>query len=91
MSILGDDLSQAAELTSELWSAKLKAEYMVHKRLMKHIDRAVESRIPWMILVGERELKEGIVKLRDTTTREEIPVPRNRIVEELQTRLTPAS
>lgn len=88
MSILGDDLSQAAELVSELWNAKMKAEYMVNKRVMKHIDRAVESRIPWMILVGERELNEGIVKLRDTTTREEISVPRSRIVEELQRRLS---
>ncbi|RVW82931.1 Histidine--tRNA ligase, cytoplasmic [Vitis vinifera] len=60
-------------------------------RPTKHFDRAEESRIPWMILVGEREQNEGIVRLRDTTTREEILVPRSRIVEELQRRLTPSS
>ncbi|KAL6315297.1 hypothetical protein AAG906_000387 [Vitis piasezkii] len=91
VSIFGNDLSQAAELVSELWNAKLKAEYMVNKRPTKHFDRAEESRIPWMILVGEREQNEGIVRLRDTTTREEILVPRSRIVEELQRRLTPSS
>ena len=29
MSILGDDLFQAVELASELWHAKIKAEYLV--------------------------------------------------------------
>lgn len=91
MSILGDNLSQAAELVSELWDAKVKAEYMVNKRVMKHIDRAVESGIPWMILVGERELNEGIVRLKDTTTKEDISIPRSRILEELQRRLSPST
>ncbi|KAK9982932.1 hypothetical protein SO802_032457 [Lithocarpus litseifolius] len=40
VSELGDDLTQAAELVSELWNAKVKAEYFVYKRVMKHIDRA---------------------------------------------------
>ena len=34
VSILGDDLSLGAELASELWDAKVKAEYMLDKRLM---------------------------------------------------------
>ncbi|KAK9270715.1 hypothetical protein L1049_026298 [Liquidambar formosana] len=91
VSILGDDLSQAAELVSELWNAKLKAEYMVSKRVMKHIDRAKESRIPWMVIVGERELNEGVVKLRDIEAKEEDTVPRSRIVDELKRRLSSIS
>ncbi|XP_043697010.1 histidine--tRNA ligase, cytoplasmic-like [Telopea speciosissima] len=87
VSILGEDLSQAAELTSELWQAKLKVEFMVNKRVMKHIDRAKESRIPWMVIVGEREQNEGIVKLKDIEANKEEVVPRNRIVEELRRRL----
>ncbi|XP_057972949.1 histidine--tRNA ligase, cytoplasmic [Malania oleifera] len=87
VAILGDDLSQAAELVSELWNAKLKAEYMVNKRVMKHIDRAKESRIPWMIIVGEREINEGIVKLKDIEANKEEVVPRSKVVEELQRRL----
>nr|DAD38187.1 TPA_asm: hypothetical protein HUJ06_008828 [Nelumbo nucifera] len=87
VSILGEDLSQAAELASELWNAKLKAEYMVNKRVMKHIDRAKESKIPWMVIVGEREQNEGIVKLKDIEANKEEVVPRNNIVEELQRQL----
>ncbi|BFG40493.1 hypothetical protein CerSpe_267670 [Prunus speciosa] len=88
VSVLGDDLTQAAELASELWAAKVKAEYLVNKRVSKHFDRAKESRIPWMIIVGERELNEGVVRLKDIEAAEESIIPRSRIVEELQKRLS---
>ncbi|KAF5479376.1 hypothetical protein F2P56_000207 [Juglans regia] len=87
VSILGDDLTQAAELATELWNARLKAEYLVNKRVMKHIDRARESRIPYMVIVGERELNEGIVKLKDVEAAKEEEIPRSKLVEELKRRL----
>lgn len=89
VSILGDDLTQAAELVSELWNAKVKAEYFVNKRVMKHIDRARESRIPWMVIVGEREMNEGIVVLKDVEAAKEDKIPRSNLVEELKRRLNP--
>ncbi|KAE8022261.1 hypothetical protein FH972_008076 [Carpinus fangiana] len=87
VSILGDDLTQAAELVSELWDAELRAEYLVNKRVMKHIDRAKDSRIPWMVIVGEQEMKEGIVKLKDIEAAKEEKIPRSMVVEELKRRL----
>ncbi|XP_031255575.1 histidine--tRNA ligase, cytoplasmic-like [Pistacia vera] len=87
VALLGDKLPQAAELVSELWNAKVKAEFMVHKKVMKLIDRARESKIPWMVIVGERELNEGIVKLKNIDTTVEETVPRSKFVEELQRRL----
>ncbi|KAK7861612.1 histidine--trna ligase [Quercus suber] len=84
-----DDLTQAAELVSELWNAKVKAEYFVNKRVMKHIDRARESRIPWMVIVGEREMNEGIVILKDIEAAKEDKIPRSSLVEELKRRLNP--
>nr|GMC77343.1 histidine--tRNA ligase, cytoplasmic [Ipomoea batatas] len=87
VSILGDDLNLASEIASELWDAKLKAEFLVNKRVTKHFDRAKESKIPWIVIVGERELSEGIVKLKDVSAAKEYPVPRNNLVEELRNRL----
>lgn len=87
MAVLGDDLILAAELTSELWNAGVKAECSIHKKIGKHFDRANESRIPWMIIAGEREVKEGIVKLRDLNAKSEEDIPRSRLLEELQRRL----
>ncbi|KAK4488942.1 hypothetical protein RD792_004733 [Penstemon davidsonii] len=84
VSILGDDLALGAELVSEMWDADLEAEFMINKRVRKHIDRAIDSKIPYMVIVGEQELNEGIVKLKDVTAGTEDKVPRNQIVEKLQ-------
>ncbi|XP_023536635.1 histidine--tRNA ligase, cytoplasmic-like [Cucurbita pepo subsp. pepo] len=89
VSILGDDLTQAAELASEIWSAKLNAEFLINKRVMKHIDRAKESRIPWIVFLGEREVSEGIVKLKNVETFEEVTILRSNIIDELKKRLAP--
>lgn len=88
MAILGDDLSLAAELVSELWRARVKAEYMVNKRVKKHIERAIASRIPLMVIVGEREVNEGVVKLKDVEAATEDEIRREILVEELQRRLS---
>lgn len=87
VSILGDDSALAAELVGELWNAKVKAEFMIHKKVMKHIDRARDSRIPWMVLVGERELSEGVVKLKDVVAAIDYEVPRGNLVNDLCRRL----
>lgn len=87
VSILGDDLSLGAELVSELWDAKLKAEYMIHKRVNKHIDRALGAKIPYMVIVGDQEVSRGTVILKDVTAATQTEVPRNGLVAELQRRL----
>ncbi|RZC51498.1 hypothetical protein C5167_019926 [Papaver somniferum] len=65
VSILGEDLGLAAELVSELWGAKIKAEYLVNKRFEKHIKSAMESRIPFMVIVGEQKNTRGVVRIED--------------------------
>ncbi|WCJ34824.1 Histidine--tRNA ligase cytoplasmic [Euphorbia peplus] len=90
LSILGDKskLSLAAELAGELWNAKIKAEYIVSTRFSKHMDRAKESRVPWMVLVGDKELERGIVKVKNLETTQEEEVPRSDFASELKRRLS---
>ena len=88
VAILGKDLTLAAELVSELWDAKIKAEFGLTKRVMNHITRAKQSGIPWMVIVGESELLEGVVKLKNIEANEEEAIQRDKIVEELQRRLS---
>nr|GFB70859.1 histidine--tRNA ligase, cytoplasmic [Tanacetum cinerariifolium] len=47
------------------WDAKLKAENLVGKKQLKHLAHATEFGIPWMVIVGEQEIKKGVVKLRN--------------------------
>lgn len=87
VAILGKDLILASELVSELWDAKIKAEFGLTKRVMNHINRAKQSGIPWMVIVGESELNKGVVKLKNIEANQEEEVPRKKIIEELQRRL----
>lgn len=77
----------AAELTSKLWSAKLKAEFVVSTRFDKIISRANDSKIPWMVLVRDRELETGKVKIKNLETKIEEEVPLSAFVDEVNNRL----
>ncbi|GJR03996.1 histidine--tRNA ligase, cytoplasmic [Tanacetum coccineum] len=83
VSILGDDLSLAAKLVSMCWDAKLKAEFLVNKRLSKHFDRAKEFGISWIVMVGEQEITKGVVKLKNKDAQVEKEVPTSDFVDEL--------
>lgn len=89
--LLGKDLALAAELVSELWNAKLKAEFAVAKKVVKQIDRAIQSGIPLMVIVGDSELEQGVANIKELATNTQVTVPRDQVVEELQKRLNVAS
>ncbi|XAR74062.1 Histidine--tRNA ligase [Bertholletia excelsa] len=88
VAILGDDLSLAAELVSEFWNARIKAEYSISRRMTKHMERAKSSGIPWLVFVGERELTEKVANLKNLEAAGKgEDIPRDKLVEELQSRL----
>ncbi|CAL9093114.1 unnamed protein product [Musa textilis] len=87
VAILGKDLTLAAEIVGELWDAKIKAEFGLTKRVMNHINRAKQSGIPWMVIVGESEVSSGIFKLKNIEANQEEEIPREKFVEELRRRL----
>ncbi|CAH8331830.1 unnamed protein product [Eruca vesicaria subsp. sativa] len=91
VSVMEDNkLGVAAELVSELWEAGITAEYLVTKRRGKHFDRARSAgcEIPWMVIVGKKELSEGVnVTLRKMDEGSEESVPRDRFVAKLLERL----
>jgi histidyl-tRNA synthetase len=89
VSILGSDVAVGAKLVGELWDARVKAEFLVHPGRSKHFDYAKKNRIPWIIVVGEQEIKEGTVQLKSMETGNDvnINIPRENFVEELQKRL----
>ena len=89
VSILGNDLTLAAELAGELWDAGVKAEFLVNKRRQKHFDFAKESRIPWMVIVGEQEIKEGVVQLKNLEASNDVTIPRDQFAEQVRSRLNP--
>jgi len=91
VSILGNDVPLAAKLVGELWDDGVKTEFLVHKRRSKLFYYAKVSRIPWMILVGEQEIKERTVQLISLESGNDvnINIPRKNLVKELRKRLNP--
>ncbi|WJX42680.1 histidine--tRNA ligase [Trifolium repens] len=87
VSILGNDVRLAGELAGELWDARVKAEFLVNKRIQKHFDYATKERIFWMILVDEKQIKDGTVQLKRLEAGKFVNIsnpPRENFVEELK-------
>ncbi|KFR09664.1 Histidine--tRNA ligase, cytoplasmic, partial [Opisthocomus hoazin] len=76
------------KLISELWDAGIKAEVLYKKnpKLLNQLQYCEDTGIPLVAIVGEQELKDGVVKLRVVATREEVNVRRESLVEEIRTR-----
>ncbi|KAM3612073.1 uncharacterized protein V6R79_002283 [Siganus canaliculatus] len=71
-------LEEKLKLITELWNAGIKAELMYKKnpKLLSQLQYCEDSGIPLVAILGEQELKDGVVKLRVVATREEINVSR---------------
>ncbi|XP_071951017.1 histidine--tRNA ligase, cytoplasmic-like isoform X2 [Antedon mediterranea] len=79
-------LEERMKLCSELWDGNIKAEmsYKKNPKMLNQLQHAEDSGIPFVVIIGEQELKDGVVKIRNTLTREETMAPRENINEELK-------
>ncbi|CAL8264387.1 unnamed protein product [Lota lota] len=79
-------LEERLKLLTELWNAGIKAEAMYKKnpKLLSQLQHCEESGIPLVAILGEQELKDGMVKLRTVATREEVDVCRVDLIEEIR-------
>ncbi|NXS56082.1 SYHC protein, partial [Brachypteracias leptosomus] len=81
-------LEERLKLIAELWDAGIKAEVLYKKnpKLLNQLQYCEDTGIPLVAIVGEQELKDGVVKLRVVATREEVNVRRESLVEEIRLR-----
>ncbi|XP_078509573.1 histidine--tRNA ligase, cytoplasmic-like isoform X1 [Lissotriton helveticus] len=81
-------LEERLKLISELWNADIKAEMLYKKnpKLLNQLQYCEETGIPLVAIIGEQELKDGVVKLRVVATREEVNISRQDLVEEIRRR-----
>uniref|UniRef100_A0A7N6BUR6 histidine--tRNA ligase n=1 Tax=Anabas testudineus TaxID=64144 RepID=A0A7N6BUR6_ANATE len=86
-------LEERLKLVTELWNAGIKAEVMYKKnpKLLSQLQHCEESGIPLVAILGEQELKDGVVKLRVVATREEVDICRADLIEEVRRRTSDAS
>ncbi|XP_022348742.1 histidine--tRNA ligase, cytoplasmic isoform X4 [Enhydra lutris kenyoni] len=81
-------LEERLRLVSELWDAGIKAELLYKKnpKLLNQLQYCEEAGIPLVVIIGEQELKDGVIKLRSVASREEVDVRREDLVEEIKRR-----
>ncbi|XP_066480991.1 histidine--tRNA ligase, cytoplasmic-like isoform X2 [Tiliqua scincoides] len=82
-------LAERMKLISELWDAGIKAEmfYKKNPKLLNQLQYCEETGIPVVVIIGQQELNNGVLTLRDVSTRTEITVPKEKLIEEIKRRL----
>lgn len=82
-------IEERMRLIVELWNAGIKAEqsYKKNPKLLQQLQHCEDYQIPLAIILGENEIKQNKVTLRNVKTREESSVPRQDLVGELQKRI----
>jgi len=83
-------VEERMKLTSELWEANIRTEhsYKRNPKMLTQLQFCEETGIPLAVVIGESELAAGVVKLRDITSRAEVEVKREDLVQSIRDRLT---
>jgi len=84
---VGKNLLEARmQLCNQLWHNDIKAEFLydLNPKPKKQMDYAQKHAIPFLIWIGENEIKAGIVKLKDMDRHEEREIPQTDVVRELR-------
>jgi histidyl-tRNA synthetase len=70
-------MAHRMRIAQALWQANISAEYshQDNPKLVKQMDEALDRAIPFMLVFGEDEITQGIVKLKNMTARTEVAVP----------------
>ncbi|KAE8614218.1 hypothetical protein XENTR_v10008044 [Xenopus tropicalis] len=79
-------LEEKMKLIAALWNSGIRAEmfYKENPKFLSQLHYCEERGIPLVVIVGEQELQAGVVKLRIVTTREEVSVSKENVIEEIR-------
>ena len=80
-------------ICGELWGAAIRCEMIckANPKILSQFQHAEKNRIPWIIVVGQSELEEGVVKIRNTESKEETTIKRSNMVSYISNLLNPAT
>ncbi|XP_041462823.1 histidine--tRNA ligase, cytoplasmic-like [Lytechinus variegatus] len=81
-------LEERMKLCNELWSADIKAEmsYKKNPKMLDQYQQAEKYSVPLLAVIGEQELKDGVVTLRNSATRVEEQIPRSDLIRVIKER-----
>ena len=73
------------KIANELWDNGIKAEilYYENPRMDKQLDYGLKNKIPFLIFIGENELKENKIKIKCLANSQELLIDREKMIEEI--------
>lgn len=79
-------LDERLKLVNELWNGGIEAEVIpkANPKMLVQFQYCEENSIPYSAVIGETEIEKGVVKLRNTVSREELEVPRSELISRLK-------
>ncbi|XP_030378983.1 histidine--tRNA ligase, cytoplasmic [Scaptodrosophila lebanonensis] len=81
---------QRLRIINQLWDQGIKAEhsFKLNPKLLVQLQHCEEHQIPLAVVLGDAELSQGVVKLREVSTRQEATVPLADLATEIRKRLS---
>lgn len=82
-------VEERLKLISDLWAGGVRAEhsYKGNPKLLAQFKYCESQAIPLCVIIGQSEVENGTVKLRESSVRQEHVVKREQLVEEIRKRL----
>ena len=82
----GKDLTKERfKIVNELWDNGINAEilYNENPRMDKQLDYGLKNKIPFLLFIGENELKENKIKIKCLANSQELLIERGKMIEEI--------
>lgn len=82
-------VEERLKLCQLLWAAGIKTEhsYKANPKILHQFQYCEDSKIPFAVIIGDDEIKNNTVKLKDMVTRDEETVSRDQLVDVLKKKL----
>jgi histidyl-tRNA synthetase len=79
-------VNERLKVCSELWAAGVKVEtsYADNPKVQRMLEFTLENGIPLIMWLGENEIKEGVVKVKNMNKHEEYIIKREEMVERVR-------
>ena len=74
------------KIVNEMWDNGINAEilYNENPRMDKQLDYGLKNKIPFLVFIGENELKENKIKIKCLANSQEMVIEREKLVEEIK-------
>jgi len=80
-------ISEVLKLVKELRDCNIQTDFdLKGRKLIRQLEYADALKIPYVIILGEKEMEKGVVKIRDMEKREEFEVKREEVAKFLSER-----